>query len=403
VSIDAPSPFGRGSNAPLAGRAVLQIVPPLLAGGDERSTLAVASALIAAGARALVASDPGELASEVQALGGLHLPFPASAKNPVTMSLNVGRLARLIEAEEVDIVHARSRAGAWVASGACQKLRRPLVTTVPGDGPDTSPRSSFDSAIADGDCVIAASQWAADRTADVFPAARMRLRTVRPGFDLAKLATESVSRQRVAGVREGWGAAAHERVVLAPVRLQPNRGPKALIEAAAILKARGLADVRLVLAGDAEKPAFARELDSLAAERGVKPIVVRVGAPADRAAAFVAANAVVFPVETADGVTRSVIEAVGMGALAVVSDVGHAREIVAAPPYEAPQDRSGWLTPPGDAAALADAIEAAVTLGASAREALRARARARIAKFYSLERMTQDTLDAYAEVLRTRR
>ncbi len=76
MTVSALSPFGRGSNAPLAGRTILQIVPPLGAGGDERSTLAVAAALIDAGARALVASDSGELASEVQAVGGLHVPFP---------------------------------------------------------------------------------------------------------------------------------------------------------------------------------------------------------------------------------------------------------------------------------------------------------------------------------------
>ncbi len=74
MSVDPLSPFGRASKAPLEGRTILQIVPPRAAGGDERSTLAVAAALVEAGARALVASDPGELASEVQALGGLHVP-----------------------------------------------------------------------------------------------------------------------------------------------------------------------------------------------------------------------------------------------------------------------------------------------------------------------------------------
>ena len=56
VSLDALSPFGRGANAPLAGRTILQIVPPLAAGGDERATLAVTAALAETGARALVAT-----------------------------------------------------------------------------------------------------------------------------------------------------------------------------------------------------------------------------------------------------------------------------------------------------------------------------------------------------------
>ncbi len=106
-----------------------------------------------------------------------------------------------------------------------------------------------------------------------------------------------------------------------------------------------------------------------------------------------------FPASEAEGLTRAAIEAAATGALLVVSDVGAAPEIVAAPPYVPAEERSGWLVPPRDAPALAAAIESALTSGASAREAIRRRSRARIAEFYSLERMTRDTLAVYAEAL----
>ena len=399
MSVEPLSPFGRAARAPLAGRTVLQIVPPLSAGGDERSTLAVAAALVEAGARALVACDPGDLASDVQAVGGLHVPFPASNRNPLAMAFNVRRLAQILESERVDLVHARSRAAAWVALGACRKTKRALVTTIPGEAPDVRPRTSFESAVADGDVVIVSSQYAAERAGEIFPAALARLRIVRPGLDLAPLAPDTVSRQRVAATREGWGVQPHERVVLAPSRLASARGQRLVVEAAAALKDRGLADVRFVLAGEAAKPAFARELDALAAARGVKPIVACVDAPADRPAAFLAASAAVFPAGEAEGVTRTAVEAAAAGALIIATDVGPAREIVAAPPHAPAEQRSGWLIPPGDAIALAEAIEAALTLGATAREAIRRRSRARIGQFYSLERMRRDTLSVYAEAL----
>jgi hypothetical protein len=86
VSIGAPSPFGRGANAPLAGRTILQIVPPIAAGGDERATLAITAALAETGARPLVATDSSELAGELQAIGGLFVRFPAATKNPIAMA-----------------------------------------------------------------------------------------------------------------------------------------------------------------------------------------------------------------------------------------------------------------------------------------------------------------------------
>ena len=134
VSIDALSPFGRGANAPLAGRTILQIVPPVAAGGDERATLAVTAALAETGARALVATDSGELAGELQAIGGLFVRYPAATKNPLALALNMRRLQRIIASERVDLVHARSRWAAWAAVKACRKAKRPLVTSLPGDG-----------------------------------------------------------------------------------------------------------------------------------------------------------------------------------------------------------------------------------------------------------------------------
>jgi glycosyltransferase involved in cell wall biosynthesis len=399
VSIDTLAPFGRGANAPLAGRTILQIVPPVAAGGDERATLAVTAALAEAGARPLVASDSGELAGELQAMGGLFVEFPAATKNPLAMTLNMRRLQRIIASEHVDLVHARSRWAAWAAAKACRRAKRPLVTSLHGDGGRTRPRTSFETAVAEGDFIIAPSQYVVRRATGLFPAARLRLRVVRPGLDLMKFQPDRVSGTRVAEIRQAWGVAAHERVVLTPARLAASRGQTTLVEAAALMKGHGLDDVRFVLAGHAANPAFARELDALAAKRGVRSIVTRVGPAADLPAAFVAAAVVVFPAASADGATRTSIEAAAMGALTVISDVGPAREIVAAPPYADPEARTGWLAQPSDAAALAATIEAALGLGASAREAVRRRSRIKIAESFSLERMTRDTLNVYIEAL----
>ncbi|HZZ59819.1 MAG TPA: glycosyltransferase [Roseiarcus sp.] len=399
MSADPLSPFGRASKAPLEGRTILQVVPPRAAGGDERSTLAIVAALVEAGARALVASDPGELASEVQALGGLHVPFPASSKNPLAMAVNARRLARILESERVDLVHARSLATAWVALGACRKARLPLVTAIPGDGPTGKPRSSFEAAVGGGDRVVVSSQFAADRAGEVFSAALPRLRIVRPGVDLALFAREAVIRQRVAKAREGWGAEPHEKVVLAPARLARSRDQQLIVEAASLLSKRGLSGIRFVLAGEAAKASLARDLDALAGARGVGAIVTRVGAPSDRPAAFVGASVAVLAASEAEGVGRSAIEAAAIRALTVAADIGPAREMVLAPPYAPAAERTGWIVPPGNAAALAEAIESALTIGASARDAIRRRAHARVAELHSLERMRRDMLNVYAEAL----
>jgi hypothetical protein len=49
---------------------------------------------------------------------------------------------------------------------------------------------------------------------------------------------------------------------------------------------------------------------------------------------------------------------------------------------------------------LADALQTALAMGASAREAMARRARAHVEGQFSLERMTRDTLQLYAELIK---
>ncbi|MFD0938864.1 glycosyl transferase, partial [Methylobacterium trifolii] len=64
-----------------------------------------------------------------------------------------------------------------------------------------------------------------------------------------------------------------------------------------------------------------------------------------------------------------------------------------------PAQRTGWRVPPGDSEALALALEEALSLGASARDALARRERAHVEANFSLERMVGDTLSIYARLL----
>ena len=184
MSESALAPFGHGV-ASLNGRTILQIIPRLDAGGAERTTIDIAAALVEAGARALVACEGGRMASELQAVGGVLIPFPAASKNPIAMFFNIRKLARLIYHERIDLVHARSRAPAWVALHASHITDRPFVTTYHGAyrGHSTL-KLSYNSVMARGDVVIANSRYTAALIERLYPDARDKLRSdpARRGF-----------------------------------------------------------------------------------------------------------------------------------------------------------------------------------------------------------------------------
>ncbi len=386
---------------PLAGRTILQIIPELEAGGAERTTVDIAEGLVHAGAKALVATEGGRLVGELQAKGGIWIPFPAASKNPFSMLLNVRKLARICHKERVDLIHARSRAPAWVALGAARSLNIPFVTTYHGS---YSGRSSvkvlYNSVMARGDVVIANSQYTSKLIRSSYPQASDRIGVIYRGTDFTKFTPSAVAPERIEALRKAWDVAPHERVVLLAARLTGWKGQRILIEAAAKLRDAGLSDVAYILAGDPQgRDSYVKELESLIESRNLKGIVRRVGHCTDMPAAFLSASVVTVPSIEPEAFGRSAVEAQAMGTPVVVSDLGAVPETVLAPPDVAPQERTGWRVPAGDADALAEAVGAALALGASARIALGTRARAHVERHFSLERMVSNTLNVYSALL----
>ncbi|WP_439497281.1 glycosyltransferase family 4 protein [Bosea sp. (in: a-proteobacteria)] len=388
-------------NHPLSGRTILQIIPDLEAGGAERTAVDIAQGLTEAGARALVATEGGRLVAELQAKGGVWLPFPAASKNPFAMLLNARKLMLLCRQEGVELIHARSRAPAWVALAAAKALKLPFVTTYHGSYASRSPvKTRYNSVMARGDVVIANSAYTADLIIAKHGFARDRIRVVHRGTDFSAFAPAAVGPERVQALRRAWGVEPHQRIVLLPGRLTGWKGQRVLIEAARLLRDDGDADTAFILAGDHQgRDGYVKELDQAIARAGLEGRVKRVGHCADMPAALLAAAVVTVPSTEPEAFGRVAVEAQAMGVPVVVSDLGAVPETVLAPPQTAPSERTGWRVPPGDAPALAAGLGEALALRPSARDALARRARLHVEQHFSLQTMVSETLDVYCALL----
>lgn len=115
---------------------VMQILPALNSGGVEKGTLELNLALVALGHTSLVVSSGGRLVAELEADGGEHISLPVEKKS-LSAIWQIGKLAKIIEHYQPDIVHVRSRLPAWITHFALKKLskqgQRPIhVSTVHG-------------------------------------------------------------------------------------------------------------------------------------------------------------------------------------------------------------------------------------------------------------------------------
>ena len=384
---------------------ILQIIPTLDTGGAELSTVEIASAIVVAGGRALVATQGGRLAQKIIEAGGEIVPFPAATKNPARMMGNARALAALIRHEHVDIVHARSRAPAWSALSAARATKRPFITTYHGAYSENGPlKRAYNSVMARGDVVIANSAYTAGLIKSRYGTAADKIRIIHRGVDPAVFDRAAIDPARLEALREAWGVAPGARIILQAARLTRWKGQTVVIDALARLKAHGVAPGWVaVFAGDDQgRSAYTEELEKQAVGLGLKDHVRFAGHVSDMPAAFALAAVAVIASTDPEAFGRTAIEAQMMGCPVIATRIGAPPETVRAQPAVPVSERTGWLIPPSDADALSAALGEAFALSGEDRRQLGARAQANAAEHFSLAAMKHATLEVYDRVLETR-
>lgn len=375
---------------------VLQILPRLDSGGVERGCVDVAAAIVAAGGTAIVASQGGAMVREITRAGGVHVTLPLATKNPLKIWRNVAKIRAVIREQRVTIVHARSRAPAWSARAAAAKEGVPFLTTFHAwYSPGGKWKQRYNAIMAAGETVIAISDFIARHLREDYGVEDSRIVTVPRGIDIGYFAPDAVTTARLVQLAQAWNVPAETSVILVPGRISENKGQGVLIEALAKMRRRE--GVRVIFVGPTRENSGLRErLDKRAQALGVAGLVQWVGPCADMAAAYRLSTVVVSPSTKPEAFGRVAVEAQAMGKPIVATEIGGYRETVR--PGE-----TGWLVPPNDAQALAEAIEAALALPPEARATMAETGRAWVARHFTKERMTAATIALYRRVLDERR
>ena len=377
-----------------AGRraTVLQVLPALADGGGvERGTIEIASAILAAGGRSLVASAGGSMTYDLKRCGAEHYTLPVDSKNPMVMRANVARLADLIISQKVDIVHARSRAPAWSSYIAAKRTGIHFVTTFHGTYSARNwIKRRYNSVMTKGERVIAISNFIAGHIRQVYGIPSSRIRIVHRGVDLSRFDASRISAERVVALANRWRLDGGVPVVMLPGRLTRWKGQVVFIKAVAKLARR---DICCLLVGsDQGRAGYRRELEALVDAHGLNEIVRIVDHCDDMPAAYMLTDVVVSASTDPEAFGRVVPEAQALGRPVIASNHGGARETVIV-------GETGWLTPPGDVDALAETLARVLDLTGPARERLAEKAVAHVRTEFSREAMCSKTLEIYNEVL----
>ena len=357
---------------------ILQLLPSLDVGGVERGVLDLTKGLLARGHRVSVVSSGGALVEPLTSLGATHHTLPIHHKSPWTIWDQVPELCRLIRETHVDVVHARSRAPAWVGYLAARRAGTPFVTTCHGF---YKPHVAS-TVMTWGRTVIVPSQALGRYVLDHFHVPPERLRIIPRGVDLAQFLFREPQLHRDG---EPW------RIGLVG-RITTLKGHQVAIQALHQLL-RHHPQAKLVIIGDApsEKAYLRDQLEDLAVKLGVAHAIEWAGARRDIPDCLASLDIALAPSVYPESFGRSVIEAQAVGVPVVASRLGALGEVIE-------DGATGLLVTPGDPGELAAAIGRLLE-DEPLRHRLARQARQRVEDAFHLDQMVEKTLEVYRDCL----
>lgn len=356
---------------------ILQILPQLRVGGVERGTVDLAKYLVRQGHKAVVVSAGGELVKELESCGAIHYELPVHKKSFFTMIKLLPRLVEIIKKEEIDIVHARSRAPAWIAYFASRSSKRVFITTCHG----YYRKHFFSYVMGWGKRVIALSNVIARHMIDDFAVPYERLRLVPRSVDLEKFKYLSLDHK----IRDEFNVGIIGRIT-------PLKGHVHFIKAMH-KAAKCIPRLKIWIVGDApeSKAAYKEQLQVLIKRLGLWHNTEFLGTQRDIPAILLNLDLLVLATTTHEAFGRVIVEAQAAGVPVVATKVGGVIDII-------DDGITGLLVPPADPAAMS---EAAIKIFKDRQLAKRLSEAAykKVKEKYNLELMVENTLQVYLDAL----
>ena len=323
---------------------VLQLLPSLGIGGVERGVVELSRRLCESGVHSVVVSKGGDCARQIAADGGEWIEFDCASKNLLSAPARVSRLRRLLRQTAPDIVHLRSRVPAWLFRFARRGLALRAVSTIHG----IYNPGFYSQVMTRADAVICPSRAVLEYAQKEYHAPPDKLHLIHRGTDFDYFHPQQIDRA-FCGEFRAKHQLQNKRVALLAARLTQLKGHEIFIRALAA--SDGI--VGLIVGGGSESRR--RRLMELARGIGVGGRVIFAGAQSQMREIYAVADVTVSASLRPEAFGRTIAESLAMSTPVAASAHGGALDIVN-------NGINGFLSPPGDPAALADAMNKALTL-----------------------------------------
>jgi glycosyltransferase involved in cell wall biosynthesis len=368
---------------------ILHVLPFLNSGGIERGVVDLCRAGQQHGAEVIATSGGGKMTTILEATNITHIPGKWYSKNPCSWPLAAKKLADIINAEGVDVVHAHSRVPCWIATLSKRHHRQPVVTTCHAahNMGWFNLKKIYNQAICRGDQVIATSRFI-EHYLKQYTIPIQKVHHIPRGVDSNAFVEHPALRVRQWRQEQQLD---DRPIILFPARITAKKGQTLLIQALSYLPTT--LSLQIVFIGKVHHSrSHTKILHQLASKAPAQHSIRFLGQTTDLSIAYQSARCVVNATLTSEAFGRIPLEAGAMSRLMIAPEHSGFLETII-------PGQTGWHFKPGNALDLANCIRQCLSLSDEERQARQEQARQHVMENFLVEHMHEKTFEVYRTAL----
>jgi len=377
---------------------VLQVIPKLGYGGAETGCYDLAHYLAEKDCSSFIATSGGQLIKFVKKNKVKIFHLPVHSKNPLLIFFNTVILSILILINNINIVHARSRAPAWSCYLACIITGRNFITTFHGTYNFKNDLKKFyNSVMLRSKLTIAGSNFIFNHINENYSkylGRKKKLRVIFRGINIDYYNKKNISILKQEKLKKEWELFPNRFTILLPGRLTTWKGQEKFIEALNILieDYDNLNFQAIILGSDQGRKVYKKKLINLIQRYRLNKKIKFIEHCQEMPLAYSIADVVVSSSIEPEAFGRVAVEAQAMEKTIIASDLGGSKETIL-------KGKSGFLYKHDDPRALAKTLNNVIGLDQDTLNSIGNEGRKNITKKFDVELMCDSTLREYKKLL----
>ena len=203
---------------------LLQIVPSLESGGVEQGTIDVANFIGSKDKGSFIVSNGGNMLKLLNNRETKHFMLPVHSKNFFSMPFIAKKLKKIIFKNNINIVHVRSRAPAWLLKFIRNKNFKSVSTFHNIYGSQNFLKKYYNKALSNVDHIVAISEYVKLKITDIYKINDNKITVINRGVDTNFLNPETNNENKFINFLKKYNIPSDQKIILYPGRLTSWKG-----------------------------------------------------------------------------------------------------------------------------------------------------------------------------------